>query len=83
MINREDIKALRMNLGRFLHDYYVKFGDKKYNRFVERMGDKMSNSYGDAFTSENLRIMEAEYVMLNAKIDENFKHKDSQAAHQG
>ena len=65
-----------MNLGRFLHDYYIKFGEDKYNDFVKKMGDSMSYKYGNVFGEDNLRIMEAEYVMLNAKIDEKNKHTD-------
>lgn len=74
-MNDEDIKNMRMGLGKFLHNYYVKFGEEKYNRFVEKMGFKMMCEYGDAFTSDNLRIMEAEYVTLSAKIDEKPKYK--------
>lgn len=66
-----NIKDMRMSLGRFLHSYYKKFGEDAYNRFVERMGEKMSCVYGDAFDQDSLRIMEAEYVMFNKRIDEN------------
>ena len=65
----QEIRNLRLNLGKFLHDYYVKFGEDKYDSLVDKMGNSMAVKYGDAFTSENLRIMEAEYVTLNARIN--------------
>ena len=66
-----------MNLGKFLHSYYQKFGEEKYNQLLARMGAKLSDEYGEAFTPDNLCIMEAEYVMMNAKIDEKTKFKSS------
>lgn len=73
----KDIRNLRLNLGKFLHDYYMKFGEDKYENLINRMGDNMMLKYGDAFTSENLRIMEAEYVTLNARLDGKNKEKNN------
>ena len=49
----------------------------KYENLINRMGDNMMLKYGDAFTSENLRIMEAEYVTLNARLDGKHKEKNN------
>lgn len=68
-----EIRNMRIKIGAFLHDYYVKFGASKYDYLVEEMGRKMSQDYGEPFNSENLRIMEVEYVMLNEKIKPNNK----------
>ena len=68
-----EIKDMRTKIGAFLHDYYVKFGASKYDYLVEEMGKRMSLDYGEPFNSENLRIMEVEYVMLNEKIKSNSK----------
>ena len=72
----EEIRIMRMNLGKFLHNYYIKFGEEKYNVFIEKMGNNMAKEYGESFSSDNLRIMEAEYVTLNARINEKTKSKD-------
>lgn len=74
-MNLQEIRDLRLNLGKFLHDYYIKFGEDKYDNLVDKMGDSMTVKYGDAFTSENLRIMEAEYVTLNARINGKAKEQ--------
>jgi len=68
MMSNRDIRNFRMSLGKFLHNYYVKFGEEKYDKFIELMGENMSLLYGEPFNSENLRIMEAEYVTLNSVI---------------
>jgi predicted translin family RNA/ssDNA-binding protein len=78
-MENEQIRNLRMNLGKFLHDYYIKFGEDKYENFVERMGISMSNTYGEPFSSDNLRIMEAEYVTFNTKLKEEDKSKWAKA----
>lgn len=74
-LDNEDIRLMRMSIGKFLHDYYVKFGEEKYETFIDKLGTNMSLEYGDPFTSDNLRIMEAEYVTLTARIDEKAKLK--------
>ena len=66
----KDIKKLRMNLGKFLHDYYVKFGEEKYEEFLKKIGPSISKEYGEPFSGENLRIMEAEYVTFNKKLSD-------------
>lgn len=65
----KDIKKFRMNMGKFLHTFFIKFGEEKYNKFVEQMGDMMIKEYGEPFSSDNLRIMEAEYVTFNSKLN--------------
>ena len=67
----KDIKKMRMDLGRFLHSYYVQFGDEKYEKFLKKISPNMVKSYGEAFSLNNLRIMEAEYVTLSKKISKN------------
>lgn len=67
-MNKEDIKKMRMDIGKYLHNYYVKYGEEKYNELVEKIGEKMKVSYGEPFNQDNLRIMEAEYVTLAYKL---------------
>lgn len=74
-MEKQEIEKIRMNIGKFLHNYYLKFGEKKYEKFIEKVGEAISKSYGESFTSDNLRIMEAEYVTLNLKIDEKIGTK--------
>ena len=40
----------------------------------------MVTEYGEPFSVENLRIMEAEYVTFNAKINEKNKYKDKKTS---
>lgn len=76
-MNRNDIKKMRMDIGKFLHNYYIKFGEKKYDEFIEKMSDKMMNTYGEVFSQDNLRIMEAEYVTFAHKIKNENKSDNS------
>lgn len=74
----KDIKKLRMDLGGLLHDYYLKFGEKKYESFIKKLGSSMIKEYGEPFSTDNLRIMEAEYVTFNATLrDKNSNGKNS------
>ncbi len=67
-LRSKDIKKFRMELGRFLHDYYMKFGEEKYEQFLTKLSPSMIKEYGEPFSSENLRIMEAEYVTFNKRL---------------
>ena len=69
-MKNKQIKELRMNIGKFLHEYYIQFGEKKYNDFVNKMGLVLSSQYGDSFSRDNLRIMEVEYITFNSVINE-------------
>lgn len=71
-----EIKYVRNRIGEFLHNYYLKFGSKKYDKLVRQMGEKMKAEYGEAFNCDNLRIMEAEYVLLSDKHDAKTKFKN-------
>jgi len=75
VMRSKEIKEFRMKVGKFLHTYYVKFGEEKYDKLVERIGSSMIKDYGESFSSDNLRIMEAEYVTFNSKI--NGKDKEN------
>ena len=61
----EEMRIIKTRIGSFLHDYYIKYGASKYDYLVEKMGEKMTILYGENFNSDNLRIMEAEYVINN------------------
>lgn len=74
-MKNKQIQNMRMDLGKFLHNYYVQFGEMKYEKFVEKIGNSMEREFGEPFSSENLRIMEAEYVTFNTRIDEKSKFK--------
>ena len=76
-MNRDDIKKMRMDIGKFLHEYYIKFGEKKYEELVEKMGESMQLNFGESFDQDNLRIMEAEYVTFAHKIRHENKSKDT------
>ena len=41
-LDNEDIRLMRMSIGKFLHDYYVKFGEEKYDTFIDKLGTNMS-----------------------------------------
>ncbi len=71
-ISKAYIQNMRMDLGKYLHTYYVKFGEEKYDTFINKLGDVMNEDYGEPFNKDNLRIMEAEYVTFAKKI----KHED-------
>lgn len=73
----KDIRNLRTNLGRFLHDYYVKFGDEKYEEFLEELEDVLEKEYGEPFSKDNMRIMEAEFVTLSKRIKKNGKSEET------
>lgn len=66
----KDIKEMRLNLGKFLHDYYLKFGEEKYDEFLKKLEPTLVAEYGEPFSSENMRIMEAEFVTLTAFLKE-------------
>lgn len=69
---------MRMNLGKFLHDYYVKFGEERYQRFLDKLGPILEAEYGEPFSSENMRIMEAEFVTFSTKLkDRNPNESDN------
>lgn len=74
-MRNKEIKRLRMNLGKFLHDYYIQFGEEKYEQFVDKLGNSMVKEYGEPFSGENLRIMEAEFVTFNSTLNEKKKIK--------
>lgn len=76
-MKKSDIKKFRMDLGKFLHNYYIQFGEKKYDDFISKLGTAMEDQYGEPFSSENLRIMEAEFVTFNLKLNEKKKNRKS------
>ena len=71
----KDIKKFRMDVGKFLHDYYIKFGEEKYEQFLEKLSPSMTSEYGEIFSKDNLRIMEAEFVTFNLRINEKNPRK--------
>lgn len=75
-MRNKEIKEMRMSVGQFLHDYYVKFGEVKYESFIEKLGGVMEKEYGEPFSSENLRIMEAEFVTFNSTIDDKKRKRE-------
>ena len=79
-MKKKQIKDFRMNLGKFWHDYYINFGEEKYEGFVKRIGEAMVKEYGEPFSSDNLRIMEAEYVTFNARLDEKNKSQNKKTS---
>lgn len=76
MDNIEEIKKNRNELGKLLYSYYVKYGEEKYDEFISSIAHDIKGEYGDIFSEENLRIMEAEYVTFNHKINNEYKPKN-------
>lgn len=72
-----EIKNMRMNLGKFLHNYYTKFGEEKYEEFLEKLSSKMESEYGEPFSRDNLRIMEAEFITFNSFINDKKQVRDN------
>ncbi len=75
-MNKEEIKKMRMDIGKYLHNYYLKYGEEKYNSLVEKMGEKMQINYGEAFNQDSLRIMEAEYVTFAHDLHKKIESKN-------
>ncbi len=75
-MRKRDVEKIRMDLGSFLHTYYIKFGEEKYEKFLEKLGPVMEHDYGEPFSKDNLRIMEAEYVALNYIDNHGTKSKE-------
>ena len=72
-MQKDKIEKMRIEVGHFLHDYYKKFGEEKYDQFLKKLSISMMKEYGESFSDDNLRIMEAEYVLLTGKIKANKK----------
>ena len=49
-----------------------------YDELIEKMGEKMKDTYGEMFNQDSLRIMEAEYVTLAYKFNNENKSNNSQ-----
>lgn len=75
-MKEKEIKKLRLKLGKILHEYYLKNGETKYEKFLKNISPKILKDYGEPFSEENLRIMEAEYVTFNTKIGDNNRTKN-------
>lgn len=71
----KQIKDFRMKIGQFLHSYYVHFGEQDYEQFIKKLAPAIKKEYGSSFSEDNLRIMEAEYVTFNKKINKNNNEK--------
>ena len=77
-MKKDDIKKIRCEIGKYLHSYYIRYGEKRYYEFLKQLSPALEE-YGDSFSENNLRIMEAEYVYLNSKIGVNNKSKTEKA----
>lgn len=58
-------------LGEILHEYHERFGEEKYNTFVERLGDNLKEVYGENYSKDRLILMETYYgvnSLNNAKV---------------
>lgn len=73
MTNNE-IKIMRMKIGKYLHNYFMVFGEKEYDRKLSDIAKEMK-IYGDSFSKSNLRIMEAEYLTFSSNVGANYKSK--------
>lgn len=77
MKNKKEIKNMRMQIGKFLHNYYVTFGEEKYDEFIKKLGPSMEQEYGEPFNGDNLRIMEAEFVTFNSSLNDKKKAREN------
>ena len=50
-MKKNDVKDFRMNMGKFLHNYYLRFGEEKYEKFLEELGPTLEAEFGEAFSS--------------------------------
>lgn len=75
-MRKTDIKKMRTDIGKFLHEFYIKFGEDKYESFIKKLGSKMTKEYGEPFSYDNLRIMEAEFVTFNTKFENRDEDSD-------
>ncbi len=78
MTNNE-IKNLRMKIGKYLHNYYLINGEKEYEKKISSLAKEMK-IYGDSFSKANLRIMEAEYLTFSCNVGANYKSKSKTTA---
>ena len=53
-------------LGEILHEYHIRFGEEKYNTFINRLGNNLENIYGKNYSMEKLSLMEKEYSEMSA-----------------
>lgn len=70
-----EIRNMRMNMGKFLHSYYMKFGEEKYEEFLRSLGPTLEKEFGEPFSKDNLRIMEAEFITFNALLNDKKKNR--------
>ena len=67
-MKKDDIKKIRCEIGKYLHSYYIRYGEKRYYEFLKQLSPVLEE-YGDSFSENNLRIMEAEYLTFNTSSD--------------
>ena len=65
---------MRMKIGKYLHNYFMVFGEKEYDKKLNDLAKEMK-IYGDSFSKSNLRIMEAEYLTFSSNVGANYKSK--------
>ncbi len=72
-MTRKEIKQIRNEVGKYLHEYYIKNGEDSYNKLIKNLSSELTSEYGEVFDDKSLRIMEAEYITFNTIIRGNNK----------
>ena len=78
-MTKSEIREMRMQLGKSLHEFFLKYGEKEYEKYINNLA-KETSCYGDIFSDANLRIMEAEYLTLSAELGVKNKPKDQKTS---
>lgn len=79
-MKKKQVRELRTELGKTLHEFYINNGEEEYEKFLDEIGNKIAKEYGEPFSSDNLRIMEAEYVTFNATFNEKDKSSNTKTS---
>ena len=76
-MTRNEIKKIRSEVGKYLHDYYINNGEEKYEKLVKSLSNELKDEYGNLFDDKSLRIMEAEYITFNRVLRGKHKSQDT------
>lgn len=79
-MTRDEIKKIRNEVGKYLHEYYLKYGEKEYDKLIKNISPELISEYGEPFNASNLRIMEAEYLTFNTYLRGKNKSKSKKTS---
>lgn len=79
-MTRNEIKKIRNEIGKYLHEYYLNNGEEAYEKLIKKISPELISEYGEPFNDQNLRIMEAEYLTFNKVIRGKNKSKNKETS---